>query len=348
MTKTEKMRWTSSVLIKLKSYIWNIGAAIMDLDNISRFDRIVAILIHLQSKQIVRAKDLADRFGVSLRTIYRDIRSLEASGVPINSEAGIGYSIVDGYRLPPIMFTKEEAGSFVAAEKLMQKFTDKSLGAHHQSAMFKLKSVLKGKEKAWIESLEHHINVDPAETIFNEKLPDALSILFESIAEKKQVALKYQALNSDDPTNRVVEPVGLFNENNFWYVYAYCHMRKDYRQFRTDRMLAINCNHIAFEREHPPLDELKSFIEPAEVDLTEVVILVDKSVARFIKGAKKQYGFIAEKEQVDAVEMTFKTKFVEHGFARWYVTFSDYATIIKPTALKDRVRELMQKGLSRL
>src|SRR5699024_8506905 len=99
----------------------------MKLDAPKRFDRIVAILIQLQSKKVIKAQELADRFQVSLRTIYRDIRSLETAGVPLYGEAGTGYSLMEGYRLPPVMFTREEAGSFVAAEKLMQHFTDKNL-----------------------------------------------------------------------------------------------------------------------------------------------------------------------------------------------------------------------------
>src|SRR5680860_1082305 len=179
------MKYALGLGFRLKSYLWDLGDAIMGFDTIKRFDRIVAILIQLQSKRIVRAQDLADRFEVSLRTIYRDIRSLEASGVPIASEAGVGYSIMEGYRLPPVMFTREEAGSFVAAEKLMQKFTDKSLGAYHESAMYKVKSVLRGREKDWISALESQVRIDPAQALFNEDIPDALEILFESIAEKK-------------------------------------------------------------------------------------------------------------------------------------------------------------------
>lgn len=95
-------------------------------EELNRFDRTLAILILLQSKKLVKASQLSDRFGVSLRTIYRDIRSLEAAGVPILGEAGVGYSIMEGYRLPPVMFTREEAGSFVAAEMLMRKFTERS------------------------------------------------------------------------------------------------------------------------------------------------------------------------------------------------------------------------------
>jgi predicted DNA-binding transcriptional regulator YafY len=153
----------------------------MGSNNLNRFDRIVAILIQLQSRRIVKAQELADRFKVSLRTIYRDVRTLERSGIPIVSEAGVGYSIMEGYRLPPIMFSREEASSFVAAEKLMQQFTDKTLGGYHESAMFKIKSVLRTNEKDWVSSLESHIQVNTVQDVFNN-IPDALEILFESIA----------------------------------------------------------------------------------------------------------------------------------------------------------------------
>ena len=86
-------------------------------DSTKRFNRIVAILIQLQSKRVITAQELADRFRVSVRTIYRDIKALETSGVPVAGEAGTGYSVMEGYRLPPVMFTREEATSFVAAEK---------------------------------------------------------------------------------------------------------------------------------------------------------------------------------------------------------------------------------------
>jgi len=94
----------------------------MSVDIKKRFDRIVEILIQLQSKRVVKAQELADRFDVSLRTIYRDIKSLEQAGVPLIGEAGMGYSIMDGYRLPPVSFSKEEALCFVATEKLAEKY----------------------------------------------------------------------------------------------------------------------------------------------------------------------------------------------------------------------------------
>lgn len=329
----------------LKSYLWKVCYSIMSLDTVKRFDRIVAILIQLQSKRIVKAQELADRFQVSLRTIYRDIRTLEASGVPIISEAGIGYSIMEGYRLPPVMFTREEAGSFVAAEKLMQKFVDKSLGNYYESAMMKLKSVLRGREKDWIAALESQILVDPSHKLFNDILPNALEVLFESIAEKRQVLLKYQALNNETPTERHVEPVGIYHETGFWYLLAFCHLRNDYRQFRTDRMLNIKPTQISFTRSHITLDEYRN--KTQNVKKTKVVISVDKSVVRFINNAKCQHGFVSEKVKGNQVEMTFMAPYIEHGFSRWYIIFSDYAKIIEPESLKLEIKAILEKAISK-
>ena len=82
---------------------------------------------------------MADRFGISLRTVYRDIRSLEEAGVPIAGEAGVGYSLMEGYRLPPVLFTKEEAMALVMAEKMVETLTDGSTKGHYTSALYKIK-----------------------------------------------------------------------------------------------------------------------------------------------------------------------------------------------------------------
>lgn len=342
----DRLTSKSDLFFHLKSYLWEICSALMSLDTIKRFDRIVAILVQLQSKRIVKAQELADRFHVSLRTIYRDIRTLEASGVPIISEAGIGYAIMDGYRLPPVMFTREEAGSFVAAEKFMQKFLDKSLGSYHESAMYKVKSVLRGSEKDWISALESQITVNPSQELFNKNLPNALQLLFESIAEKKQVFLKYQSLDSEVPSERHIEPVGLFHENGFWYVLGYCHYRTAYRQFRTDRMLAIQSTTHCFTLEHGTIDD---HLKKGEViKTTKVKILVDKSVTRYINSDRKHYGFINESRKGNQMEMTFMTADVENGFARWYLMFCDYAQIIEPESLKKRIKNILKEAEVRL
>jgi len=119
----------------------------------NRIDRLTAILIHLQSKKIVRAEEMADRFEISLRTVYRDVRALMEAGVPIGSEAGKGYFIVDGYHLPPVMFSQEEASAILLAGKLVEKMTDESIRKSFESAFNENQSVLaKGRRiisKVW-------------------------------------------------------------------------------------------------------------------------------------------------------------------------------------------------------
>lgn len=313
----------------------------MSIDTTKRFDRIIAIFIQLQSKQIVKAKEISERFEVSLRTVYRDIKTLESCGVPIASEAGIGYSIIEGYRLPPIMFTKEEASSFVAAEKLMQKFSDKSLGAYHKSAMYKVKSVLRSKDKDWISTIESKITITPGQALFNDEIPDSLEILIESIAEKKQIYMEYQSLQSSVSNKRYIEPVGIFNENNFWYVLAYCHLRKAYRQFRTNRISLIKRCDLPFTMHHSTVNEIRSIKQ--ETERTKVRILIDKGIVKHIEDDKSHYGFISQKNMGEKVELTFLTEDIKHSFPRWYLMYGEFAEIIEPEALKKNVKNLLNR-----
>lgn len=113
----------------------------------NRLERISAILVKLQSRPVVTASEIAEQFGVSLRTVYRDIRALEESGIPVGGEAGVGYSLVDGFKLPPLMFNTEEALSFLVAEKLVSHQTDGDTYGLFRSGMDKIRAVLKTAEK---------------------------------------------------------------------------------------------------------------------------------------------------------------------------------------------------------
>jgi len=315
-------------------------------ESIKRFERIVAILIQLQSKRVVRAQELAERFDVSLRTVYRDIRSLESAGVPIAGEAGVGYSLVEGYRLPPVVFTREEAFTFVAAEKLMQKFVDESLGRHFQSAMFKIKSVLKDEQKDRVETVRASVRVTRSEKLFNKDVPDVLGVLFEAIAEKKQVVLLYQSVEAEAPNERNIEPVGIFHQNNNWYLLAYCHLRKDYRQFRADRIYGIRLTEDPFILQHENLDYFLS--RDYSVSKKRVRLLAGKNAARFLKWDRKHFGFVSEKEAGDKVEMLFESDYTINGFARWYLMFADQVDILEPEELKDEVNELLARISERI
>ncbi|MGC4040747.1 MAG: YafY family protein [Flavobacterium sp.] len=312
-----------------------------------RFDRVIAILIQLQSKRVVKAQELAARFEVSLRTIYRDIRTLEASGVPIYGEAGIGYSLVDGYRLPPVMFTREEASSFIAAEKLMQKFIDRELGQHYQSAMFKLRSVMQSSDKDWVSSIESKVLIQPSMgNLFNENVPNAMSILFKSVADKTQVVLDYQAIDADTASERTIEPVGVFHDHNNWYIFGFCHLRNDYRQFRADRIEGIKKTQNGFTKEHETLETYLN--RQHEIPTTKVRILIDRKISKYLASEKKYYGFVSQKNVGNRLEMTFLSRDIVNGFARWFLMYADYAEIIEPKSLNNRILELMDNYRERI
>lgn len=309
----------------------------------NRFDRITAILIQLQSKKVVRAQDLADRFDISLRTVYRDIRTLEEAGVPLYGEAGVGYSIVDGYKLPPVMFTREEAMAFLTAEKLMEKFTDTSLQNNFSSAMYKVKAVLRGTEKDLVENLEDQIIVKQQKR-HNNPPGNILDTLLKAIAEKKVVKMEYRAFGNEENSIRLLEPIGIFHEHENWYTIGYCHLRDSYRQFRIDRVVEIKLTDQDQE-ERTSLKEYQEMTEQTKTTLTlqKAVLRIDKSTALYLQGRRHYYGYVSEVVHKDYVDMTFLSQSLDEGLARWFMMFADHAEVLEPQSLKDRVSFILEK-----
>lgn len=112
-----------------------------------RIARLTAIITQLQSKRLVTAREIAEKHAVSIRTVYRDIRTLEKSGIPIFTEDGKGYSLIEGYQLPPVMFTEDEANALITAQHIVDNNSDKSLVEKYKSAIDKIKSTLKYTQK---------------------------------------------------------------------------------------------------------------------------------------------------------------------------------------------------------
>lgn len=305
----------------------------------NRIDRISAILIQLQSRRVVKASDIADRFGISLRTVYRDVKTLEEAGIPLIGEAGVGYSIMDGYRLPPVMFTREEATAFLTAEKLMEKLTDPSSDENYKSAMYKIRSVLRMAEKDFLENIDGHIEVLKSRRLSGKSLDlNPLQIILKGIGERTVLSIHYFAMHNQQKSERCIEPVGVFYQDNYWHLIAWCRLREDYRDFRLDRISNISLTGERFRTQHPNLNEYISR-SARERNLQEVVVRVEKRITPYLNEQKYYNGFVSEKEIDGMVEMTFLTEYIE-GFVRWLMMYGDMAIIIKPENLKQKVREL--------
>jgi predicted DNA-binding transcriptional regulator YafY len=196
-----------------------------------RLARLTAMLTQLQARKIVTAKEIADKHQVSIRTIYRDIRTLEKSGIPIVTEEGKGYSIMEGYKIPPVLFTQEEANALITAEQLVRKNKDLSLTEQFESAITKIKAVLKYTQKEKTELLSSRIQVRNNRE--HEKTSSYLIQLQSSIANYQLVNINYLSLDQQ-VSQREIEPFALYTTNDNWVLIAFCRLRKDFRSFRLD------------------------------------------------------------------------------------------------------------------
>jgi len=315
----------------------------MSIDIKKRFDRIVEILIQLQSKRVVKAQELADRFDVSLRTIYRDIKSLEQAGVPLIGEAGRGYSIMDGYRLPPVSFSKEEALCFVATEKLAEKYLDKTSATQYASALMKIKAILKSNDQDLVTNMQDQIIMRKQNTpIFPEKVPHVLSTSIAAIANKKQISIQYQGIKDDEPQQRTIEPIGIVHEIGFWYIVAYCLERADFRQFRSDRINFIETTDITFSKRHITIEEYLSELKFPELPKIKSRITVERDFAPNIRWQRNHYGFLSERKIGERIEMIFENRDIEQEFPRWLMMFGDNIQIEEPEELKHSFKKLLQ------
>lgn len=196
-----------------------------------RLSRLTAILTQLQSKRLITAKQLAAKHDVSIRTIYRDIRTLEKSGIPIVIEEGKGYSIMEGYHLPPVLFSEEEANALITIEQLAIKNKDLSLVKNVTSAIEKIKAILRYSQKGNADLLADRIYFSGNNN--EEKTSNNLMQIQSAITHYKVLTIDY--LSSENKrTHRNIEPFAIYSIHGDFLLIAFCRLRNDFRHFRID------------------------------------------------------------------------------------------------------------------
>jgi predicted DNA-binding transcriptional regulator YafY len=313
----------------------------------NRIDRLSAILIQLQSRSLVKAQQLADKFSISLRTVYRDVHALQEAGVPVIGEAGTGYSLMEGYKLPPVMFNQDEATALLTAAKLMQSKTDAASIKNYTTALDKIKAVLRHSEKDHLEEIDAHIAVvqHPA---FRFEMPVEMHLqpILKAIANAAVINIQYAALESNKATNRNVEPVGIYNLGSYWHLVAFCRLRNDYRNFRTDRIQKLVITGETILKTHPPLQQFINKMS-AQRELKKVVIEVEPEIIKYFGEQKYYHGYIKEEDEGDCVRITFLCGSLQ-GFARWFMMFGDRARILEPAELNDMVISIAENILKKI
>ena len=304
-----------------------------------RLNRLIGIVLILQSRQLVRAEDIARPFGIRVRTASRALGAHDEAGLPITAEAGQGYSLVDGYHLPPVSFTREEASALSIAEKFIERHTDASLRRHMDSALAKVRAVLPESTQHHIERIKESTSVLAPGPAQLRDVCATITTVQESLGGRRVLRVEYYASYRDAVDVREVEPLGMLYYTNNWHLIAYCRLRNDIRDFRMDRIRAIEITGETF----PPRSEfsLQRYLEMRQAMITheahDVLLRFTKGAARYA-GNRHQYGFVEERPVADGVEMRFLVHSLHH-IASWVLSHGAGVAVLRPDRLRDIVVE---------
>jgi predicted DNA-binding transcriptional regulator YafY len=259
------------------------------------------------------------------------------AGVPIGSEAGKGYFIVDGYHLPPVMFNEEEASALLMAGKLVEKMTDHSVRSAYESALMKIKSVLiksvlHESEKDHLESLQSAMEVRYVPSENKDEFPNHfITTIQKALTQKEVLDMEYISTYEKELTNRSIEPIGMVYYRSGWHLIAWCRLRNGYRDFRADRIKSLVNTGKKFDgRNLMSLQEyFQSFLQ-AHQEVEKVVFTIDKNSLRY----RPIYGQVSEEDIGDRVRLVFLTGYLQH-MAKWLLMYGTSIEIEQPEKLKD-------------
>ena len=196
-----------------------------------RADRLFEIIQHLRRRPTTRARDLAEALEVSERTIYRDVRDLITSGVPIEGEAGVGYVLRPGFDLPPLMFKETEIEALVLGLRIVESWADDELAEAAADSLAKIEAVLPEGLRGFMENTAL---MAPA-MHFTEPIGFDLADLRRAVRQRIKVFFRYTDVLAQG-SERTVRPLSLAYFGPVWVLAAWCELRLDFRTFRLDRM----------------------------------------------------------------------------------------------------------------
>lgn len=309
----------------------------------NRVDRLMAIVVHLQGRRVVRAEELAAHFEISVRTVYRDIAALGEAGVPIMGEPGVGYALMKGYSLPPVMFTADEASALFTGGKLVEHLTDASLQRPMQSALLKIRSVLPRDRQDYVDHLEKSTLVvwrglNPGSEVSREVLVP----IQRALAERRVLGLDYLVVQRREMTRRQVEPLGLVFYGNNWHLIAYCRLRRDVRDFRTDRINRLEVVSEQFD-DHVEFS-LRRYLEAAAQEGR-----FESARVRFrpeaMERVRREWNcrLVDEKPEHEGTAVTLLAYSLD-WLAEWLFSFGSGAEVLAP----ERLRQIIAAEASRV
>lgn len=314
----------------------------------NRTDRLLAIVLELQGKRKQRADDLAATFETSKRTIYRDIQALCEAGVPIISMPGQGYTLMEGYFLPPLRFTIDEATMLMLGSDVMAQNFDAEYCAAAHSAARKIISVLPQSVQQDVDYLRDSIRFISSGTWAIAAESESLQKLRRAIIKSQTVRFRYHARRSDEEeSTRTADPYSLTQVNGTWLLTAYCHTRKAMRVFRLSRIEDLVLLEKFFSRAERVEMWRRSLAEHS-LSLSDrhliIRVLFDHEVARWVQ--EDYYFFISAKEETpDGLLVTLYVR-QERDAIQWLLGWGRHVRILEPDAVREQLAQEVQAMLT--
>ncbi len=219
-----------------------------------RADRLFTIVALLRGGRPVTARRLAERLEVSERTIYRDVDELTLCGVPIEGQAGRGYSLPRTFEVPPLMFERAEIEALVAGVRLVEAWCGPELAAAARAALARIRSAVPAALVDGVDDARIY-----APKIARGAAPRQFGPVYDAISASRRLTIGYVGENGERGT-RTIRPLGLYFWGKVWTIAAWCELRRDFRSFRLDRIDAPEAGE-AFP--HEPDKSLDAFLKRA-------------------------------------------------------------------------------------
>ncbi len=310
----------------------------------NRTDRLFALLLEIQSSPKITSQQLAKRFDVTKRTIYRDVLALMEANVPVRGKAGEGYTIDEDYFLPPVSFTKDEALMLILGADTIGQHFDAQYKKAARSAENKIHASLSKGLKKEVAYLKSYIAFFSGTTSGKGDLNDALQKIRCAIIEKRSVAFRYfkRYSGSMDPMVREVDPYALTNFFGNWALSGFDHLRKEIRMFRLDRMEAVMVTFKAFER--PKNFRLSELARQDRSSKSIYHIKISREIHRWVK-EQPPYEIVKTQTKKDHIILTIESS-NEQALITWLLRWGSKAEAVSPPAFRDNVQQMLKSLLA--
>ncbi len=294
-----------------------------------QMDRRLLILMRLRAEAPVRAADLAEECGCSVRTVYRDIDALCQAGVPVASLPGEGYRLVEGYHLPPIAFTAEEAVQLLLGSDLALGLGTAAQREAARAAAAKVEAVLRPETRREVDRLRERIRVSPW---MQQEASPWLPLLHQAVIHDRVLRLRYHSFTSDEVTERQVEPYFLVFYGNDWHLVGYCRLREGMRDFRAGRIREAEVLAEGFERPETVRPEPDEDGPPPQ----EVHVWLEASIVPWARESPA-YGFQREEPTEGGSVFVYHARDLRR-LLPWVLSWGASARVLEPPEVVSRIR----------